>query len=149
MNLVPVAAVTVAGALRWGAGLLLAGAAAGLAWLVAHAWRFLLALRRAAAAAAPGGTVGMMTVRLAGLEGRLDAALERLDRLEALSDAKEHDDRQRHEADVGELLGSLLEMNQALRIPLAVRPQADHPAPAAAGAPPGSPVPDGGEGGRR
>jgi hypothetical protein len=121
--------------LRLGGGLLLAGAAmVALVWLAVHAWRWLRAVGNAAVAAAPGGALATVTGRTADLEDRFGDVARRLDRLEALSEAREQDDRQRHDGELVEVLGALLDLNEALRAPLGSPRQAEAPAPLAAGA---------------
>jgi len=120
--------------LRWGGGSLLAATVVvALVWLATRARRWLLTVRHAAATAAPGGAVDEITGRTADLEARLAETVRRLARLEALSDAREQDDRSVHDGDVVETLGALLDLTEALRAPLVVPRRAEAPALAAAG----------------
>lgn len=120
--------------LRWGGGLLLAATVmAALGWLAVHTGRWLRAVGHAAATTAPGGALAEVAGRTADLEARLAETVRRLARLEALSDAREQDDRSLHDGDVVETLGALLDLTEALRVPLAAPRRAEAPAFAGAG----------------
>lgn len=93
-----------------------------------RAWPWRRAVRRLVAVVTAPAALAALEARAAALEIQVADLGCRVERLAAVSQAREKDDRAWHDGDVAELLGSLLELNEALH-----RPRAGHAALAPAG----------------